>query len=171
MSTATTSPQPQAKRPRQNVPLAPGESKESKRMAAVILEVLAGVRTPTQAAEVLQVSLPRYYQLEVRALRGLVEACEPKPRGRQPQAGSTEAALRRENEHLRREVSRQQTLVRMTQRNIGVAPPVPKATPGKKRKRRPSVRALQMAQRLQREAAESAEAVTESAVAAAAADS
>ena len=168
MNTATTSPRPQEKRARQTVPLAPGESKESKRMAAVILEVLAGVRTPTQAAEVLQVSLPRYYQLEVRALRGLVVACEPKPRGRQAQSGSTEAALRRENERLRQEVSRQQTLVRMTQRNIGVAPPVPKVTTGKKRKRRASVRALQMAQRLQREAADG---VAEPAVAATSADS
>jgi hypothetical protein len=171
MNAATTRPRPQGKRARQTVPLAPGEGKESKRMAALILEVLAGVRTPAQAAEVLQVSLPRYYQLEVRALRGLVEACEPKPKGRQPQSGSTEAALRRENEHLRREVTRQQTLVRMTQRHIGVAPPVPKAATGKKRKRRPCVRALQMAQRLQREAAPSPETVTGSAVATTAADS
>ncbi len=171
MNTAPTQPRQQAKRPRHTVPLAPSESKESKRLAAVILEVLAGVRTPGQAAEVLHVSLPRYYQLEVRALRGLVEACEPKPKGRQPQPGSAEAGLRRENEHLRREVTRQQSLVRLTQRNIGLTPPAAKATTGKKRKRRPTVRALQLAQRLQREAAEAPGAAAEPAVAAGAGDS
>jgi hypothetical protein len=140
--------------------LAPGESKESKCLAVVILEVLAGVRTPGQAAEVLQVSLPRYYQLEARALRGLVGACEPKPKGRQRQAASAEAALRRENEHLRREVTRQQSLVRLT-----------KATTGKKRKRRPCVRALQLAGRLRSEAAGPPAAAAEPAVAVAAVDS
>jgi hypothetical protein len=150
--------------------LAPGESKESKCLAVVILEVLAGARTPGQAAEALRVSLPRYYQLEARAVRGLVGACEPKPKGRQPRPDGNEAALRRENEHLRREVTRQQTLVRLTQRQMGLTPPAPKVTTGRKRKRRPSVRALQMAQRLQREAAGSPGSVEEPAVAAAAGD-
>jgi hypothetical protein len=45
-----------------------------KRQAAAILEVLAGARTPTEAATALAVSLPRYYQLESRALEGLVAA-------------------------------------------------------------------------------------------------
>src|SRR5438270_790739 len=43
-------------------------SREAQRAAALILEVLAGGRTPTQAAEALSVSLPRYYQLETRAV-------------------------------------------------------------------------------------------------------
>ena len=34
---------------------------EAKRLAAVILEVLAGVRTPTGAATALGIRLPRYY--------------------------------------------------------------------------------------------------------------
>src|SRR5580658_5780818 len=58
--------------------------RDAQRQAAVILEVLAGARTPTQAAAALSVSVPRYYQMETRALRGLVEACEAKPRGRAP---------------------------------------------------------------------------------------
>src|ERR1700682_6224924 len=53
-----------------------------KRQAAAILEVLAGARTPTEAATALSVSLPRYYQLESRGLGGLVAACVPKPKGR-----------------------------------------------------------------------------------------
>jgi hypothetical protein len=169
MNTVAKPPRP--KRARHTVPLAPGESKESKCLAVVILEVLAGLRTPGQAAEVVHVSVPRYYQLEARALRGLVGACEPKPKGRQRRPGSAEAALRRENERLRREVTRQQSLVRLTQRQIGLAPPVAKATTGKKRKRRPVVRALQLAQRLQREATESPATAEEAVVAVAAGDS
>ncbi len=71
-------------------PISPhGRSKEAeKRLAAAILEVLAGVRTPQQAAEALQMSLPRYYQLEARGLHGLLEACVPKPKGRQPNPAS-----------------------------------------------------------------------------------
>jgi hypothetical protein len=36
-------------------------SREAQRFAAAILEVLAGIRTPTDAAAVLGVSVPRYY--------------------------------------------------------------------------------------------------------------
>jgi hypothetical protein len=47
----------------------------------VILEVLAGMRTPTEAATVVGLSVPRYYLWEQRALEGLVRACEPRPKG------------------------------------------------------------------------------------------
>lgn len=53
---------------------------EARRLAAVILEVLAGVQTPTSAALALGIRPPRYYFLEQRALGGLVSACEPGPR-------------------------------------------------------------------------------------------
>ena len=45
------------RRPRNTVPLASGSSREAKRLAAVILEVFAGVRTLQQAAEALEMSL------------------------------------------------------------------------------------------------------------------
>ena len=48
-----------------------GAGTEAKRAAAVILEVLAGVRTPTAAAAALAIRLPRYYLLEQRAVQGL----------------------------------------------------------------------------------------------------
>jgi hypothetical protein len=64
-----------------------------KRQAAAILEVLAGARTPTEAATALAVSLPRYYQLESRALEGLVAACVPKPKGRVKSSVSEVASL------------------------------------------------------------------------------
>jgi hypothetical protein len=125
-------------------------SREAKRLAAVLLDVLAGGRTPAQAAEVLQVSLPRYYQLEARALAGLVEACEPRPRGRRPEAIDLEA-LRRDNERLRRDLTRQQSLVRLTQRTVGVTPPTPPKVDSRKRKRKPLVRALRRAEQLREE--------------------
>jgi hypothetical protein len=128
-------------------------SREAQRAAAAILEVLAGGRTPTQAAEALSVSVPRYYQLEARAMRGLLAACEARPRGPGQSAEKELAMLRRQHERVQRELTRQQTLVRLAQRTIGLtAPPAPaaKAAPGKKR-RRAAVRALQAAAHLQRQ--------------------
>ena len=141
-----------ARRPRNSGPLAPDASKEAKRLAAVILEVLAGVRQPPQAAEVLQLSLPRYYQVELRALRGLLTACEPRPRGRRPEAARELTALRQQNARLQRELARQQALLRLAQRAVGVAPaaPPPKASRKKKRRQR-QARALTVAARLRQE--------------------
>jgi hypothetical protein len=120
-------------------------------MAAAILEVLAGARTPGQAAGALGVSLPRYFQLETRAMRAVVTSCEPRPRGRLRSADTELAALRRQHDRLQRELARQQTLVRMAQRTIGLAPPAPppKPAPGKKKRRRPVVRALRAVAHLQ----------------------
>src|SRR5262249_32108774 len=101
-----------AKRPRNSVPLLPEANKDAKRLAAVILEVWAGMRTPLQAAEALGLSLPRYYQIEANGLRGLVAGIAPKPKGRQANPAREATALRRDNERLRRELSRQQAFVR-----------------------------------------------------------
>jgi len=132
---------------------------EAQRLAAAILEVLAGVRTPSQAAEALGVSLPRYFQLETRAMQGLVAGCEPRPRGPGRTADTELAALRRQHERLERELSRQQTLLRLAQRNVGLPPPKAADKPGrkdrsKKRRRRPVVRALRAAEVLQRRSQE-----------------
>lgn len=125
---------------------------EAQRLAAAILEVLAGVRTPSQAAEALAISLPRYFQLETRALQGLVAGCAPRPRGPGRSVEKELATLQREHQRLQRELSRQQTLVRLAQRHLGLAPPkVPAPAPGgkdKKRRRRPVVRALRAAEAL-----------------------
>jgi hypothetical protein len=146
---------PIAKRARNSVPLAAENSKEAKRLAAAILEVLAGVRTPQQAADALQISLPRYYQVESRGLRAMLESCEAKPKGRQPNPAKEVADLQRENQRLQRELRRQQSLARM-QRSLGLPPPppsAPKANGKKTRKRNPATRALTLAARLQQEAA------------------
>src|SRR5262249_32609299 len=97
-------------------------SPEAKRVAAAVLEVLAGTRGPAEAAAALGISLPRYSQLERRALAGLVAACEPRRGGRR-RGGNELAALRQECERLQRECARQQALVRAAQRSVGLAPP------------------------------------------------
>ena len=125
---ATTTP-PQRGRPKgacgPHRDLGEGASAQAKRVTAAILEVLAGARTPLQAAEALGLSATRYYLLEVRALHGMLAACEPQTIGRGPSPESALAALRRECEQLRRECLRQQALVRAAQRSIGLAPPAP----------------------------------------------
>jgi hypothetical protein len=124
-------------------------SREAQRQAATILEVMAGVRTPTQAAEALGVSVPHYYQLEGRALSGLVSACEPRSQERSRGPARELALLRRQHDRLQRELVRQQTLVRVAQRSIGLAPLPPAVKKGsKKRVRRPTVRALGAAAQL-----------------------
>ena len=135
-------------------------SAEARRQAAAILEVLAGVRTPTEVAGQLAISLTRYYIIEGRALQGLVAACEPRPRGRVRSPEGELAALRRECEQLRRQAARQQALWRVTERTLGLAgaaaTPSAKAgqkSPKKRRQRKPKARALQAATVLQEAAA------------------
>ena len=99
-SEAPVLPRKRAQRTTGGAALGQESSREAKKLAAAILEVLAGGRTPTQAAEALSVSLPRYYQLEVRGLRALLAACEPRPRGRQQNPLVEGAELRRQNERL-----------------------------------------------------------------------
>src|SRR5271170_203886 len=139
-----------------------GASAAAKRLAAVVLEVLAGTRGPSEGATLLAISLARYYQLETRALAGLVAGCEPRRRG--ARKGPTElSSLRQECDRLRRECGRQQTLLRAAQRTVGLTPSSP-STPapppagnkgGKRRKRRPRVRALKVAALLRAEDRES----------------
>ena len=132
-------------------------SREARQVAAAILEVLAGARTPTEAATALSVSVPRYYQVETRALQGLLQACEAKPKGRTRSPERQARVLERENERLRRELTRQQSLVRIAQRTIGLsAPPAaPAVKSGKKTRRRRVARALSVAARLQQHHQES----------------
>lgn len=128
-------------------------SPEGKRRAAVVLEVLAGVRSPQQAAEVLGLSLPGFYQLEDRATLQLQLGCEARPRGRQANGESKAAALAKEVERLKQEVGRYQALLRLTQRTVGVPPAAaPAKAAGARRKRKPVVRAMRRAERLRAEA-------------------
>jgi hypothetical protein len=131
-----------------------GGSSEANRYAVVILEVLAGARTPMDASQALGITLPRYYQLETRALQGLVAALEPRPRVRQPSPEGRIAGLEKLLQEARREGLRQQALVRAAQRSLGIRPPsvVEAKANGKdapkRKRRRPVVRALKAAQTL-----------------------
>jgi hypothetical protein len=119
-------------------------SQEAIRLAAAILEVLAGARSTTAAAEALGVSQPRYYSLEARAVEGLVRACEPRKKGRQKTNAKELEQLKRENSRLERECARSQALLRMAQKAAGFAPPPPRPEKkgSKQRKLRPHTRAL-----------------------------
>lgn len=160
----TTPPKPEPKKgkpakPRAKGPAVDGGSREARRLAAAILEVLGGARLPSDAAGALGISLPRYYLLETRALNGLVEACEPKPLGRVRSPESELAAVQNDLERLKRENARLAALVRVAQRTIGLAaPPPPKPSVGgkKRRKRKPSVRALRAVEHLKKDDVESA---------------
>src|SRR5262245_53282640 len=107
----------------------PEASREAKRLAAAMLEVLAGTQTPGEAARLLGISLARYYQLELRALTGLVSACEGRRHGHR--GGNELTALRRECEQLRRECGRHKALVRATRRTVGLVAPPPSESEAK----------------------------------------
>jgi hypothetical protein len=128
-------------------------SRQAKRLAAAILEVLGGARLPSDAANALSISLPRYYQLETRALSGLLQACEPRAKGRVRSVESELASARRQIAKLSRECARQQALVRLAQRAVGLAsaqPPKP-GPKGLRKRRKPTVRALKAAEVLKSE--------------------
>lgn len=152
---AGAAPPPRRGRPPgpRRLPARLGASAQARRQAALILDVLAGARTPTAAAAVLEVPPVRYYQLEARAVDGLVAACEPRtpgrPAGSADQISSHARLVKLEGEcrRLEAEVARLQALLRMSRLTLGVkppsAPPTPK--PGERKARRARVRALKHA--------------------------
>lgn len=117
-------------------------SEASKKAAAGILSVLAGWRTPAEVGTALGLSVNRYYQLEQRALEGMLTALEPRPRGPSPRPEAERERLTREVTRWQREAARSQALLRTTQRALGLKDLSPvKEKPGKGRARRPRVRA------------------------------
>ena len=126
-------------------------SREARKVAAAILEVMGGARLPSDAAKALNISLPRYYLLESRALNGLLFACEPRRIGRVRSTESELTAARKEVQRLQQECARYSALVRAAQRTIGLAQPQPPklGEKGKRgQKRTPTVRALKAAELL-----------------------
>jgi hypothetical protein len=126
-------------------------SQEARRTAAYILEVLGGGLRPQEAADALNISVPRYYKLEERAVRGLAAACEPMPVGPLPKPELEIAKLRKQCSELEKELIRYQALSRAAHRAIGFEIERKKGTSVKGRKgrpRRPAVRALRASSRL-----------------------
>jgi hypothetical protein len=133
-------------------------TRDHRKLAAAVLEVLAGTRTPAQAAGDLSLSLPGYYKLEQRAIQGLIEACAPQPRGPHLSPQRELDKMHKQQEKLQRELHRQQALTRAAQRAVGLSLPPPPAkgagkpkpgtapggagASGGKRQRRPVTRAL-----------------------------
>ena len=139
--------------------LSKGQRGETNRRAAAVLEVLAGVRTPSEAAQALGLSVAYYYVLERKALAGLVAACEPPSKGPpRPSSEQQLTRLQRELEKCRQECLRQASLVRAAERAIGLSAVSPPPRRGKaqpegqkvKRRRRPTVRALRAAETLRK---------------------
>jgi hypothetical protein len=144
-----------AKKPRRTGHGIQGGSKEANRLAVAILEVLAGVSTPADAAAALKISLPRYYVLEKRALDGLVAACEPRTLGKQPSPETRIAALEKALKKAERESARQQALVRLARRSVGLSATTGPSRPASKKRdrrgrkvRHATVRALKAAETL-----------------------
>lgn len=176
-SAATSAPppvDPSTRAPETAVAATPTWSAEARRIASTILEVMAGMRSITEAALALGISTPRYQALELRAVAGLIAACEPRPPGSAPGAalpGDCDR-LRAERDRLRQEVARYQTLLRISREAFGqpaAADPAAISLPGRtqravasarravaaatagvrpRKKRQATVRALRLAKRV-----------------------
>jgi hypothetical protein len=137
-------------------------SAEAKRTAHTVLEVLAGLKGPSEASEALSVSLQRYYVLETRALEGFVNALEPREKGkRKTSLPSRLEATEKERDRLKTELDRMRSLVRLTQRAVGLSSKRGKGKEAakdgkKKRKRRKANRTRKVLARLMPEACEGA---------------
>ena len=111
-------------------------SEQARKAAAIVLESVCGLCSVEDASARLGVAVPRYYVLETRALQGLIEALEPRARGRQQTDESKLAALTRDHARLERDVRRYQALHRAATRAIGLAPPPEKSSEAKGPKKR-----------------------------------
>jgi hypothetical protein len=122
-------------------------SPEARKTASAILEVLAGTITPSDAASAIGISMPKYYMLEARALNSMIEACEPRSKGRVVSPTSRMEALEKELNALKQANARQLTLLRAARRSIGYTPKEKSSAPSDGKRHRtvkPSVRALKV---------------------------
>ena len=103
-------------------PALQGGIQQARRQAAAILEALAGVVRPADAARAIGVSLPRYYVLERRALEGLIRACEPVDRSHAHRPEKQIERLQKDVQRLERECIRWQALARVARRIVGLSP-------------------------------------------------
>jgi hypothetical protein len=125
-------------------------SRKARQQAAAILAVLGGDKTTAQASAMMKVSLPRYYQLEFRALAGMVAALEPRSKGRSKTPEAEIAGLTKETRRLQKELTRAQALVRAAHRSLGLRDSTRKANGKPKRPSRKHNRAKRAISRLVR---------------------
>lgn len=146
--------------PKPKLPPEVTASSQARRIAAVLLEVLAGVRATGSAAKELGITPMRFYQIEERAIGGLISACEPRSSGLQPERRDALelASLREQVRRQAQELNQARSVLRTTRRQLGVAsaPEPIVVRPGKRKDgkptkakvRRPTVRALTVVRRL-----------------------
>ena len=89
---------------------------QMRREAACVLEVLAGLRTPEEAAKVIGVSVPTYYNLEARALKGLLHGCRTESPGRRLALEKGGAESEQRCEELERQLQRYRSVLRNARR-------------------------------------------------------
>jgi hypothetical protein len=95
-------------------------SEEAKRKMALLLEALAGLRTIQSACTELGIAAPQYYALETRMLQAMVDAMEPRKRGRPVDLHQELERQRQAYVDLERELERVRALHRATQRAVGI---------------------------------------------------
>jgi hypothetical protein len=117
---------------------------DSRKTASVVLEVLAGVLRPGEAAKALEVNLPGYYKIELRALEGLVKGCEPVNKGPKSNPEKEIKRLNIQISKLKAECMRYQSLARTAGRALGLKI---ESKPDKNKRKVP-VRALKAARAL-----------------------
>jgi hypothetical protein len=130
-------------------------SSAARKSVAAILEALSGEIGTGEAAELLGVSLSRYYQLEGRALTGMLAALEPKKRGYQKTPEREISGLEAEKKKLERELRRHQSLLRAAHRSLGLARKGRKKASLKGGTRKHRARGKTVLKTLRREASES----------------
>ncbi len=96
-------------------------SKYARRAAVAILQALSGELGTSEAAELLGISLSRYYQIESRGLQGMLKAMEPRKRGYQKTPEREIQGLKSEKKLLEQELRRHQSLLRAANRSLGLA--------------------------------------------------
>ena len=89
---------------------------QMRRQAACVLEVLAGLRSPEEAARVIGVSVPTYYNLEARALRGLLHGCRVESPGRRMSVEKRLAESEQRAAELERQLQRYRSVLRNARR-------------------------------------------------------
>jgi len=108
-----------AKKKPQNIASIKG-SKRARQITAAVIEALSGEVGTTEAAERLGISHSRYYQLEAKAIQGMLEAVEPRAKGPQMTPEREIRVLKAEKKTLEKELRRHQSLLRAAYRTVGL---------------------------------------------------
>ena len=104
---------------RESLEKLPGDETARKRTWAV-LQVLSGHLGASEAAKSIGVSGARYYQLEKKALSGMLAFLSPSEEGQKPAPKRLEK-LQKRVEELQEETARQKQLLRMARRVWGLS--------------------------------------------------